>query len=50
MPLGETLRITNDHDPRPLRFEIERDRPGTFDWSYVERGPEIWQVDIRRAP
>lgn len=49
MPPGDILRITNDHDPRPLRLELEHDRPGAFDWAYVESGPEIWQVDIRRV-
>lgn len=45
----ETLRIVNDHDPRPLRFEIEADYPGSFTWEYVEQGPETWRVDIRRV-
>ncbi|MGH7707142.1 MAG: DUF2249 domain-containing protein [Vulcanimicrobiaceae bacterium] len=43
---GETLRITNDHDPRPLRFELEHDYPECFTWNYLEAGPETWRVDI----
>ncbi|MHB8363254.1 MAG: DUF2249 domain-containing protein [Vulcanimicrobiaceae bacterium] len=46
---GETLQIVNDHDPRPLRFEIDHDRPGVFAWNYVESGPEVWRVDITRV-
>lgn len=43
---GETLRIVNDHDPRPLRFELEHDYPNGFAWNYLESGPETWRVDI----
>jgi len=46
---GETLRLINDHDPRPLRFEIEADYPAAFQWEYLERGPEVWRVDIRKV-
>ena len=45
---GESLTILNDHDPRPLRFELEADYPQTFDWEYLESGPETWRVAIRR--
>ncbi|HVA36484.1 MAG TPA: DUF2249 domain-containing protein [Candidatus Dormibacteraeota bacterium] len=46
---GETLRIVNDHDPRPLRFELDHDYPQTFEWTYAQRGPEIWLVDITKT-
>lgn len=47
---GEALRITNDHDPRPLRFELEHDYPNGFAWNYLESGPETWRVDIIKCP
>lgn len=43
---GEALQIVNDHDPRPLRFELEADYPSVFSWEYVESGPETWRVTI----
>lgn len=43
---GETLRLVNDHDPAPLRYQLDATRPGQFAWAYVEQGPETWQVDI----
>lgn len=46
---GDTLRIVNDHDPRPLRYELEHDYPGAFSWSYVEAGPQTWRVDIQKT-
>ena len=43
---GETLRLVNDHDPAPLRYQLDATRPGQFRWEYVEQGPEEWAVDI----
>lgn len=44
--VGETLRLVNDHDPSPLRYQLEATRPGEFRWEYIERGPEEWAIDI----
>lgn len=46
---GDTLRIINDHDPRPLRYELEHDYPESFEWTYVESGPQTWRVDISKT-
>ncbi len=46
---GDALTLLNDHDPRPLRFELEHDRPGAFAFEYLESGPELWRVRIRRS-
>ena len=43
---GETMRLVNDHDPLPLRYQLDATRPGQFRWTYVEDGPETWAVDI----
>lgn len=43
---GETLRLVNDHDPVPLRYQLDAARPGEFHWISVESGPEEWQIDI----
>lgn len=48
LAVGETLTILNDHDPRPLRFEIDADHPGAYGWKYIEQGPETWRVEIGR--
>ncbi len=50
LAVGESLVILNDHDPRPLRFEIEADHPGKHGWKYIEQGPETWRVEINRLP
>lgn len=46
---GQTLRIINDHDPRPLRYELDDAYPGAFAWTYVECGPQLWRVDIAKT-
>ena len=43
---GETLRLVNDHDPAPLRYQLDATRPGQFRWEYVAKGPEEWAIDI----
>ncbi|GMU80043.1 MAG: hypothetical protein AMXMBFR46_28310 [Acidimicrobiia bacterium] len=43
---GETLRLVNDHDPAPLRYQLDATRPHQFRWEYVESGPEEWAIDI----
>lgn len=43
---GEVLELTNDHDPRPLRYQFMEERTDLFIWEYLEEGPEIWRVAI----
>ena len=43
---GDTLRLVNDHDPAPLRYQLDATRPQQFRWDYVNQGPEEWSVDI----
>jgi uncharacterized protein (DUF2249 family) len=45
---AEAMVIVNDHDPRPLRYQLLAERPDTFEWTYLEEGPEVWRVRIDR--
>ena len=45
---GEAMILVNDHDPRPLRYQLEAERPGSFTWAYQEEGPSVWRVRIDR--
>ena len=49
LPPGESFSIVNDHDPAPLRRQIEARYPGAYSWDYIVQGPEIWQVEIGRV-
>lgn len=43
---GDVVRLVNDHNPKPLHYQLDAERPGQFDWTVVEDGPERWVVDI----
>jgi uncharacterized protein (DUF2249 family) len=45
---GQSLELVNDHDPKPLYYQMQAEMPGRFSWDYVERGPEVWRVRIAR--
>ena len=45
---GESFVLVNDHDPRPLRYQLSAERAGTFDWEYEAEGPEVWRVRIAK--
>jgi uncharacterized protein (DUF2249 family) len=45
---GEKFILVNDHDPFPLRYQFEAERPGLFGWDYLEQGPTVWRVEISR--
>lgn len=46
---GERLQLIVDHDPRPLRHFLETVHGDDCQWSYLEQGPEVWRVELRRA-
>ena len=43
---GAVFEIVNDHDPKPLYYQLEAEYPKQFSWTYLERGPEAWRVEI----
>lgn len=45
---GGVLRITSDHDPKPLYYQFEAEFSGQFTWSYEQEGPADWVVSIGR--
>ncbi len=46
---GQSMMLINDHDPKPLYHEFSAEKPGMFNWDYVEKGPEIWKVVITKS-
>lgn len=46
--VGDTLRLVNDHDPAPLRYQLLAERPDMFEWKPEEQGPEEWVIRIRK--
>lgn len=43
---GEALLLVNDHDPKPLFYQLQAESKCGFTWEYIESGPEVWQVRI----
>ncbi|MBP7388971.1 MAG: iron-sulfur cluster repair di-iron protein [Chitinophagales bacterium] len=45
---SESLTIHNDHDPKPLYYQLLGERGNVFTWEYLEDGPEWWKVKISK--
>ncbi len=45
---GASFVINNDHDPKPLYYQLLAERGQVFLWEYLADGPEIWKVKITR--
>ena len=45
---GESLVVVNDHLPRGLLVHFQEQRPGLFEWTSLEEGPEVFKVQITR--
>ncbi len=48
LPPGGSLVILNDHDPKPLYYQLLGERGDVFEWEYLEQGPQWWRVHIRK--
>ena len=45
---GEIMKIINDHDPKPLRYQLEAEYTDKFEWEYEREGPMDWIVNIKK--
>ncbi len=45
---GESLTIHNDHDPKPLYYQLLGERGNIFNWEYLEQGLQLWRVKITK--
>lgn len=46
---GDSFVIHNDHDPKPLYYQMINERGNSFKWEYQEEGPVWWKVKITRS-
>ncbi|HEX6139619.1 MAG TPA: DUF2249 domain-containing protein [Candidatus Limnocylindria bacterium] len=49
LPVGTSFELVNDHDPKPLYYQLAAEQGGTFSWDYLEQGPVVWRVRIGRT-
>ncbi len=47
---GESVLIHNDHDPKPVYYQLLGERGNIFSWTYYAKGPEVWEVEIKKTP
>lgn len=45
---GEGFVIENDHDPKPLYYQLQGERGNIFTWEYLKQGPDRWHVKIAK--
>lgn len=45
---GVGFMILNDHDPKPLYYQLLGERGNIFTWTYLEKGPTWWKVLIKK--
>jgi uncharacterized protein (DUF2249 family) len=48
-PVGTGYVLVNDHDPKPLYYQLQAEHNGEFSWEYQESGPDVWRVRIGRV-
>jgi uncharacterized protein (DUF2249 family) len=49
LSVGDSCILVNDHDPQPLRIQIEQIRDGEMRWEYIERGPGAFRIHVTRV-
>lgn len=47
---GQILRLVNDHDPRPLYYQFQAERPGQVEWLPQQEDPTEWVIHLRKLP
>lgn len=45
---GESLVIHNDHDPKPVYYQLLGERGDVFKWQYLQQGPQWWDIRVTR--
>ena len=49
LPVGGSFVLVNDHDPKPLYYQLVAEYQGQLLWQYLEEGPEVWRVRMGKA-
>ena len=49
LPVGGSFELVNDHDPKPLYYQLTAEYTGQLLWQYLEQGPQVWRVRMGKA-
>ena len=42
----QVLILINDHDPKPLYYQLNFEFPDQYYWEPLEAGPKVWRIRI----
>lgn len=45
---GEGFILHNDHDPKPLYYQLQSQRGAVFSWDYLQQGPDVYEIRIAK--
>lgn len=45
---GKSMIIHNDHDPKPVYYQLQQMHGDVFTWEYLQQGPEWWDIRVTR--
>lgn len=48
LAVGQSVVVQNDHNPIPLRGQVEAIYGEQFAWRYLEEGPEVFRLEFTR--
>lgn len=43
---GESFILRNDHDPKPLHYQLSATKGDIFTWDYLQQGPDVFEIRI----
>ncbi|UAY54699.1 DUF2249 domain-containing protein [Arachidicoccus terrestris] len=46
---GEYFIIHNDHDPKPVYYQLLGERGNIFTFEYLSKGPEEWFIQVQKT-
>jgi len=46
---GEAFEFINDHDPKPLYYQMEAESKEPFRWEYLQKDTDVWKVRVTKV-
>lgn len=47
--VGDTLKLVNDHEPKPLYYQFMAEMPERVAWESTQLGPREWVALIKKV-
>jgi uncharacterized protein (DUF2249 family) len=44
-----SLQLVVDHDPKPLRYQLEARHGARCRWTYLAQGPDLWRIRLQQG-